>query len=52
MGYRPDDCVGRHDWACWWTEGADVCRKCDKEKACRHKSDVLARRQGWFKEDL
>jgi hypothetical protein len=37
-----------HDWGCWWTEGYDVCRGCEKEKVCRHKSDAKARREGWF----
>lgn len=41
---NPEDwCVGRHDWECWWTENVDVCRSCEKEKRCRHKSDRKAR---------
>ena len=43
-------CTG-HTWECWWTEGYDVCTKCEGEKVCRHKSDMLARRQGWFNEE-
>ena len=39
---RFGNCVGRHDWECWWTEDVDVCRSCEKEQRCRHKSDRKA----------
>ncbi len=35
----------RHDWECWWSENVDVCRSCEKEQRCWHKSNRKAERE-------